>query len=188
MESQTALSRLETILHTMAKLYSSMFAIIVHERISTYHAPCDNSEDVGVALHAYIRHIKYLAVEDPLFVGAVYESEPHVGNTSDSMVTYSGEAMPSNPLTEYFKKNNSFSELAPPIVEKLKSRAWEHTYSTIRYAHNGDFAYAKLHADLANNAIYELSHFMTTTDYNDFKCAVKAVLVDRPVDAELEPA
>ncbi|MBI1422940.1 MAG: hypothetical protein GC149_05680 [Gammaproteobacteria bacterium] len=188
MKTQTALSQLEAILHTMAKLYSSMFAMIVHERISTYHTPCDNAEDVGVALHSYIRHIKYLSVEEPLFAAEVLDSELVIGHANAAMAMFPGAAMPGNPLAEYFKKNTTYSELAPPIVEKLKSRAWEHTFSTIRYAHHGDFANAKLHADLANNAIYELSHFMTTTDYNDFKCAVKAALFDKPVNAALEPA
>ena len=84
-----------------------------------------------------------------------------------------------NPLSQHLKKNNLDDELATPIGHKLSSSAWNHTHSAIRCAHQGDYANAKLHADLANNAIHELGHYVSTAEFTRFKQAIKSELLSR---------
>jgi hypothetical protein len=179
MESDIALNRLESLLHAMAKLYTDMFSSLMHERTAAYHAASDDAEDIGVALHAYIKQIKHHATLPHALAVEPIPATDTLANHTNPEANTSPMAHVQNPLAEYFKKNNASAELATPIGEKLKLSAWDHTQSTIRFAHQGDYANAKLHADLANNAIHELSHFMNAADFSAFKRAVKAELFDK---------
>lgn len=178
MDTDVALNKLESLLHTIAKLYSGVFATILQERVTSYHAETASGydDDIGEALRTYIKQVKHEAANarkggtDPALPA---ESAAEHGNrlTQDG----SGDHI-DNPLSDYFKKTSNFSELASPLGQKLKTSAWDHTHTAIRLAHQGDYASAKLHADLANNAIHELAHFMPAEDFVAFKRAVKAEL------------
>jgi hypothetical protein len=178
MDTEIAMNRLDSLLHAIAKLYSGIVASLVHKRTTSYRPGSDDTSDIGAALHAYIKQVKQRATETP---SNTTDPALQVDLPSDRTSTLAPghDAQTDNPLSNYFKKNNSYSELAQPIGEKLKSSAWEHTHSAIRFAHQGDYATAKLHADLANNAIHELSHFMSTDDFETFKRAVKDELLGK---------
>jgi len=178
METNVTLNRLESLLHAIAKLYSGVFATVLQERVSSYHAEASAGydDDIGEALRTYIKQIKQHA--SPHQAGVSKPASPNgtssEHNHASSPNTVSEEL--NNPLADYFKKNGTHTELSSPLGEKLKRSAWDHTHTAIRLAHQGDYASAKLHADLANNAIHELGHFMPDADFIAFKAAVKAEL------------
>lgn len=178
MESEAALNRLESLLHAIAKLYSGAFASILHERVSSYHAETGNTydNDIGEALRSYIKQIKQHATAQNQ-AGVSQSVSPNGTATEHSSAALnSTRAGFQNPLSDYFKKSATPTELSSPLGEKLKRSAWDHTHSAIRLAHQGDYASAKLYADLANNAIHELGHFLSEADFNTFKAAIKAEL------------
>lgn len=179
MEHETVKNRLESLLHSIAKLYAGIVATIVHERVTTYRADTDLDDDIGKVLRTYIKQVKQRASVNP--TGAVdpaLPTEKSPEQNTSSVENPRDEAFP-NPLSDHFKKVNAYSELATPLGEKLKTSAWDHTHSAIRLAHQGDFASAKLHAELANNAIHELSHFMSEAEFLAFKRAVKDELLNK---------
>lgn len=182
------MNTLQSLLHRIAALYSHMFANVMHERVSAYHAhpgSDDDDDDIGTTLRAYIKHTKQLAAANTAL--STHQSgvtEPALTSVLQPQQLVEISASPnanavSNPLSEYFQKNNTHSDLAPPLVKKLQASAWEHTHSAIRLAHQGDFTSAKLHADLASNAIRQLGHYMSEVDFKTFKRAVKAELLDK---------
>ena len=187
MDTIIAMNKLQTLLHALAKLYSGMFANILHERVSAYHAndDSDSDNDIGASLRTYIKNVKQHAAANPTPLvnrsGVTEPTLPAVAypEQSDALADKPDIIAISNPLSNYFKKNKSSSELAPPLSEKLKASAWEHTHSVIRLAHMGDYSSAKLHAELANNALHELKHYMPEADFNAFKSAVKAELLSK---------
>jgi hypothetical protein len=185
MDTERPMSKMQSLLHAIAKLYSSVVATVVHERVMSYHADtgADDDDDIGASLRDYINNVKKNATTAPSVSQSVV-TEPVLptathgkGNTA-LLENPSAGALDST-LSDYFKKHTASSRLGTPLGEKLKTSAWNHTHSAIRFAHQGDFASAKLHAELANNAIHELGHYMPEDDFIAFKRAVKAELLDK---------
>jgi hypothetical protein len=185
MHTDMPMTKLQALLNAIAKLYSGVVATVVHERVHAYHADAANDDDIADALRTYIKQIKQKASTHtaPIDTSSGLAEPALTAETPSGHSAIAAESANtsgiSNPLSDYFQKNNAYSELTSPLGEKLKSSAWEHTHSAIRLAHQGDFASAKLHADLANNAIHELGHYMPEADFIAFKRAVKAELLDK---------
>lgn len=181
MDTEIALNRMESLLESIAKLYSGVFASVMHERVNTYHAEqqAGDINDIGDALRTYIKRLQQqtsraqVETSEPMLPQA--PSHDHPVASVDGHVSGPHE----NALSDYFKKHNAPAEFASPLSEKLKSSAWAHTHSAIRFAHEGDYASAKLYADLANNAIHELGHYLSATDFMAFKRAVKSELLSK---------
>jgi hypothetical protein len=180
------MTKMRALLHRIAELYSMMFASVMHERVTTYRADAGNeadTDDVGASLRAYIEHARTSAPANPASSPprAVASEAPAAAQspppTHDEYIGNSASPLVSNPLLDYFKKNNTYSQLAPSLSEKLKISAWEHTHRAIRLTHQADYAGARLHADLANNAVHELGHYLSDEDFRAFKSAVKSELL-----------
>ena len=60
MDTERPLGKLQSLLHTMAKLYSGIVATVARRRATAYHANtgADTDEDIGQSLRAYIKHVK----------------------------------------------------------------------------------------------------------------------------------
>lgn len=179
------MTKLQRILKNIAELYSGMFANLLHQRVTAFHniSATSYEDDISASLHAYIKRIKQeTATNSGTSAQHSVLTEPALTSVAKplNIITSSdSESATPNPLASHLKQHNGHSELAPPLSEKLKASAWEHTHSAIRLAHQGDFASAKLHAVLANNAIHELGYYLQQADYNTFKLAVKTELLDR---------
>jgi hypothetical protein len=74
----------------------------------------------------------------------------------------------SSALARYFKAKNSSSSLHPYISEKLKACILENIHTSIRLARQGNRQMAKLHTDIARQALLELGHFLSTVECNTF--------------------
>ena len=71
-------------------------------------------------------------------------------------------------LSKYFKTNNTHDTQQPFVGDRLKKSAWIHIHAALRLARQGDKKSAKLHADIANSALKEASHFMPVEEYKIF--------------------
>lgn len=184
MDTDIPMSKFQSLLHAIAKLYASVVANVVHERATAYRADISAAnDDIGAALHAYIldRKKNASATASPPPSGMtdpVLPATLQPGLTS-AVIENANTGNTSNPLSDYFQKNKAYPALATPLGEKLKTSAWAHTHSAIRFAHQGDYASAKLYAELANNAVHELGHYMPEDDFRAFKRAVIAELLNK---------
>lgn len=173
---------LQSLLHAITELYSGIISHVVHDRISAYHSDGGNSDDVGAALHEYIVRIKRSTqhADSPTSTQAepvAPHGAPHAHPQAD-MPVENGHDL-AKALSQQLQKNSLGAELATSLGHKLSASAWEHTHSAIRFAHQGDYANAKLHADLANNAIHELGHYLSAAEFTRFKQAIKAELLTK---------
>lgn len=177
MDRQTLFSEFQELLYSVAKLYSTTILNITNRRVSTYHTQTntDYADEIGDALESYISQVKEQATSnhsgahDPGIPAEMQHKNATSPNAESSIIVDSA-------LSDFFKKNMSYSELSSPLEQKLKTTAWDHTHSAIRYAHMGDYTCAKLHADLASSAIHELGHYMDEADFISFKQAVSQEL------------
>ncbi len=81
-------------------------------------------------------------------------------------------------LSRDLKSGHTGAVSQPAMSHKLKSSAWTHLHAAVRLARQGDVAASKVHADIANQALKEVAHYMTDTDYAAFVAEVESELSD----------
>lgn len=79
-------------------------------------------------------------------------------------------------LSVYFRNNHKHSVVSLNAGDKLIQSTWEHIHASIRVAHQGDVKTARLHADLANNALKEAEHYLSAPVFSAFSQEVVKVL------------
>ena len=76
--------------------------------------------------------------------------------------------------------------MQPPVSHKLQASVWEHLNTSLRLARQGEAQTAKLHADVANNALKEAARYMPKDEYAEFYGQVETRL--KEMRAETDPA
>jgi hypothetical protein len=186
MEADKPVGGLQALLNKIQKLYSGLVTSAVHDRVTTYHQSINTGSelDIGAILNDYfVNTQQHTPATHP-------DTTTQPVNTDPALLVHSSHDQPAdsnqqnsvsvpNPLSRHLTKTNSYHELAPPVAEKLQASAWQHTQSAIRLAHQGNHDGARLHADLASNAVKELGHYLPDTEYLSFQQAIKMVLIDK---------
>lgn len=72
-------------------------------------------------------------------------------------------------LALHYKESSSNNETDNYMGERLKKSAWSHIHTAIMQARAGEERIAKLHADIANQALKEAAHYMHAEEYK-FLC------------------
>ena len=165
----------QSLLYKLKSLYTKLFLVTLHNRIVSYHAiPHTNlHHEISGSLYKLIdeivnevsntyspldyKHLKFLNDEKGLS-----PTSTHLQIHTTTMVS-----MTLNGLSLYLQKQNVM-ENDPRMSERLKRCVWEHVHSAHRFARFGDAKTAKLHADIACNAMKSLSQYMPADDYHDF--------------------
>jgi len=166
----------ESLLNKIRRLYTELFLVSLHDRIHSYRAlsPSDNHHEISGTLHKLIDEIvkevshnysakDYKDIKYQSIVGSLTSDES--GNIQ-SHSTNMG-SMTLNGLSLYLK-NHQAQEDCLHLSEKLQRCVWDHVHSAHRFALTGDGDTAKLHADIACNAIKVLSSYMPADEYSEF--------------------
>ena len=93
----------------------------------------------------------------------------------DSDYHKTGEAI-ENELSKYLRTENLTSVTQPGIVTKLTESVWEHIHAALRIARQGDADKAKLHLDIADQALNEVGHYMSSDDFSRLVSSVEQYL------------
>ena len=166
----------DSLLHKIRRLYTELFLVKLHNRIDSYHSLLHTHEHHSISkqLHKLIdetideasnRHsvtemkTKYF---EELNTPAENNQQPKLTTHSTNMIT-----MTLNGLSIFLHKQK-IHENDPHMSVKLQQCVWDHIHSAHRHARSGDSYSAKLHADIALNAIKTLSHYMPEEEYNTF--------------------
>lgn len=91
----------------------------------------------------------------------------HESFTADGQFTGAGTETYST-LSDYFRSRNNILILSPYLSEKLKAAALENLHAAIRLTRQHDERIAKLHLQIARDAINELTHFLPAQELDDF--------------------
>jgi hypothetical protein len=79
-------------------------------------------------------------------------------------------------LSVYFRNMHKHSAVSLNAGDKLIQSTWEHIHASIRTARQGDIKTARLHVDLANNALKEAEHYLSAPVFSSFTQEVLKVL------------
>ncbi len=173
------------LIETLKSLYSRIASLELKRRMDAYRKGdgAEPSHDIATAL---AEDIDKLAVSSDTGPGAaVSDTSSETGSTAAQHG--SGTRRPVDrkhpqvayrfmELIRFFKASNNASTMQPQLAEKLKASVWEHINTSLRLARAGEAASAKLHADVANNALKEAARYMPKEDYNAFYAQVEKQL------------
>jgi len=76
-------------------------------------------------------------------------------------------------LADYLQSRDRLTAVQPNLGEQMRASTWKHMVAAMRLAHKGDEKGAKVHAELANNAMKEASVYMTEEEYKAFAIEVE---------------
>jgi hypothetical protein len=98
------------------------------------------------------------------------------GNIHPPHLPVSSAAAGAGGLSLFLHDTHMHSAISLDAGDKLMHSTWEHIHASIRYARQGELKKARLHVQLANNAIKEAAHYVTEEVYVRFTREVEEVL------------
>ncbi len=166
----------ESVIDRIRRLYTELFLVALHKRIHSYRAlpPADNHQEIGGTLHKLIDEIikevsRNYSTDDykKMKFDGIISSSP--SDNTDKVQYHSSNisSMTLNGLSLYLQDHHA-QESHSNLSEKLQRCVWDHVHSAHRFALLGDSNTAKLHADIACNAIKTLSSYMPAKKYSEF--------------------
>lgn len=169
----------KSLLHTLQELYSKMAERALHHRMSSSRkaSSAETEHDIAAMLSD---HINELAISSESNIKSTpVERSESTTSTSSQINSSSQPAKPDGKpsgLSKYFRKKPSTLLRQPHIGAKIRKRARDHIYSSLRLAREGDAETAKIHANIADLAMKESANYMTPDEYSMFVTDVRAQL------------
>lgn len=166
----------ESLMHKIKRLYTELFLVSLHNRIDSYHSflNTDKYLEISKQLHKLIDEI----IQDASHQYSIKDYQQNAasgdGNAKNELMVNKIQShstnmasMTLNGLSVFLQKQQA-KEHNSDMSERLQRCVWDHVHSAHRFARLGDGNTAKLHADIATNAIKTLSHYMPEDDYHLF--------------------
>jgi hypothetical protein len=180
----TPIREIKALLHALERLYSGMASRVLYTRMGTYRRRTGSLADHDLAA-LLSDHVDRLAAakranrgEAPPRQGApevqrelIEKHHPAVRQVSVLGRAFDG-------LGRYFKSSRTEPVLDPELSEKLRNSTWHHIHTALRLARQGEAKTAKLHLDIASQALKEVAHFMSREDYIAFTVEVEEKLAE----------
>ncbi|MEN8179301.1 MAG: hypothetical protein ABFS39_11900 [Pseudomonadota bacterium] len=181
------MARLDTaqLLSSLQDLFYRMSHLSLSRRIDSYHGGGGGEmvKDISAPLSEHLEELARNATDDtkkPVTEGSVAPQALNETKTS----TRSNHKRPRvqllrerlNGLSRIFKRRGSSVVLQPHLSDQLQRSVRQHLNTSLRQARQGEIAKAKLHADLASNAMHELAHYMPKEDFTRFNTQISADL------------
>ena len=169
MSTKHGISRLLQDLH---ELYYKLCAIDLRMRMKLYHRNTytDDTPDISASL---AKHFDKLApVDKPNRAGTAGTVTPLSAKGPARHDSKKPPRRQSRGITRmvstFFRPQKIFTSIKASdqyMGEKLKDSIWSHTHAATLHARQGNVSNAKLHAQIANDALKEAAHYMSEKDY-----------------------
>lgn len=179
------LRELQDLLEAVQTLYWRVRALLLESRLrpTEQTASPPRKPDIDAALGDYIqRTVSERQDQGSAGVGETERPAAPASKEKPAEVRRRGEEAATAPpgvlagFSKYLRRRSRAATMGPHLAEKMQQRAWEHITSAIKLAQQGKEDEAKLHAELAENAMTEASRYMAEVQYDAFEKAVKEKL------------
>ena len=176
---------INALLHALQRLYARITSLFLNKRMGSYREEAGSVADHDLAT-LLSDHIDRLAARGPANSGKTKRQvseqkvqtatqNPSPGRPpSDHQVSIVSGIL--NGLGRYFKSNRTEPALDPELSEKLKKSTWNHIHTALRLARQGEARTAKLHLDIASQALKEAAHYMSREEHIAFTVEVEEKL------------
>jgi len=177
-----------SLLSTLQYIYRKISIVVVRIRIHSYRkrVESNSSFDITSVLNEQINTLAASSAKNNKTHDDVNENPQHSELTfnKEDIKKYQGSKIENvsgveSEFSKYLKQKKSSSMIHPYLGDKLKQSAWEHIHCTIRYARQGDVVTARLHADIAGQALEEVAHYLKDEEYSELvfqieECFIKS--------------
>lgn len=164
----------------LRRLYSRIISLYLKARAST----SANSDTTGMS-HNFVLplsdYIEKLAANAEMNKGDAVDSLVNnvKGNGAKNPASLNREhsaEIALGELSTHLRNSHMHSGVSLNTGDKLIQSTWEHFHASIRSANKGDVKTARLHAELANNALKEAAHYLPESVYSSFSKEVMEAL------------
>lgn len=165
-----------SLLQALQRLRSTLLSRLFRLRIDAYHheGPATTAYDMSERLTQELDKIVHsqgvptaeLQCERPARHTAIPSTDSEDEKAKGGLRRSFAE------LSRYFRTRRRHPTLNAHVAESLRESTWEHLHTALRLARDGDLCGAKLHAEIANNALKEAARHMSADDYRDFKVRI----------------
>jgi hypothetical protein len=160
---------------SLRRLYSRITTLRFMNRLSSYHgeAHFDTGYDLRSVLHAHIDTMQknHRYVQHKVSAESLDEEDGKKRLYGTELI-----ANGRNEFSRYLHDSNVPGETGLPICDHLREATWEHIHTSLRLAHEGETMNARMHADFADTAMKELSHYCAEDEFQAFNEEVKSAL------------
>lgn len=167
-------------IHDLPGILKSMFShimqLLLEQRLNRHTMPSsDKSAAISDNLYGYLKSIDINQHRQ----SATIDSEAQVTSSQPvnerSTVTASHvDRLVDEPhqLSEHLRERRGQSYTDSYLGKRLVRSAWAHISQAVSRSRQGDEANAKLHADIAIQAMKEARHYMSANEYEEFTASV----------------
>ena len=157
-------SETHSLLHSLYDLYIKISHYDWYKRRQSYR-PVVSEADISQSLQENIDRLSEsrhsLTASAPTRSSS--EGAAHEPAQSQTSVTMISRML--HGLTRHYKNSTKNIEANQFMGNKLKTSIWSHIHIAFMQARQGDVAAAKVHADIATQALKLAAHYMTEDDY-----------------------
>lgn len=178
-------SWIKNLLDSLQALYSKLSVLILDRRIKSYRKESSSHKDTQLlsALYDIVEKTPAPAPETDA-VNADSRPAAQADGSNSGVSNRAPDVKPSNAppamshtdLSNHLHTNLSKRSDSGHLAVKLKASAWDHIHTSLRYVREGKADLARMHADLANEALQQASHHMTDEEYIELKTSLLAEL------------
>ena len=168
------------LIHALHDLFLKVSNFELVKRISSYRHKSASGLDISAPLS---KHIDKLVVENKRTISQLPNAVTNRSYTEhefQKIVSASSQSSrlkkKLDGLARHYKKSAGKTESAQYMGERLKSSTWSHLHVASMEARRGDAVAAKIHADIANQALKEAAHYMSDEEYKVFCGEVNKVV------------
>ena len=169
-----------TLIHALHDLFLKVSNFELVKRVSAYHHKSVSALDISAPLS---KHIDKLVVENRRTksrVANAVTSRSSAERKLQKIVSASSKPSRLNKmldgLARHYKRSAGKTESNQYMGERLKSSTWSHLHVASMEARRGNVAAAKIHADIANQALKEAVNYMSDEEYEVFSGQVNKVV------------
>ena len=181
-------NKYHSLLSSLQYIYRKISIVVVRIRIHSYRklVESNSSFDITSVLNEQINTLAASSVKNNKIHDDVNEKPQHSELTfnKEDIKKYQSSKIENvsgveSEFAKHLKQKKSSSMIHPYLGDKLKQSAWEHIHCTIRYARQGNVVTARLHADIAGQALEEVAHYMKDEEYSELvfqieECFIKS--------------
>jgi hypothetical protein len=185
------------LINALQRLYARIASLVLEKRMGSYREEAGSVADHRLST-LLSDHIDRLAESRPAngvkAQGKAPEDEVHTATHNLSLGRRQSEHQASimsrtlSGLGRYFRSNRTESVLDPEMSKKLKKSTWTHIHTAIRLARQGDARTAKLHLDIASQALQEAGHYMPKEEHIAFTVEIEeklGAITEQDMDSDL---
>lgn len=181
MSSITDHSSIKTLLDSLQALYMRLSAQDLKERMTSYRKGDSALLDKQIlsALYSVVEQTPVAEVRNGQVAesGSVTSADEGLTDPQEAQAvakegSVKAPETPQKDLSNRLHSTLSRSSGSIHLGEKLRVSAWDHIRTSLRYVREKNPDLAKMHADLANEALQQASHYMTDDEYIELKAAV----------------